>query len=194
MEKIESYPNIEEGIAATLEKDKTGDFGKAEEEIKEKTEKSGSTSDFRARFARTLSEHITNGLIQLIILHITSTDDYSVKFKMTDEAYEINLEKFPPLYLDEFYPYQDVVVKYGEIDVWKQRFEFKVQSKIDLANVKITVRQQKISTVDFGSLTASLTLFLMKGKDPMKLDSFKCDLELPTIACSDEKPHEAPAV
>jgi|MTBAKMStandDraft_1061839.scaffolds.fasta_scaffold14885_2 hypothetical protein len=183
MERIEPCSEIIKEITTMLQSDKTGDFSDTEEQAGKKTERAAIKTDFRMEFVKKLSDYITNGLVQLTIQQIPSTKEYRDAFRTEDQTYEITLNKLPPLNLVEFYPYLDVVVKQGTIDIWKKRLQFKVRSVINLKDVKITLRQQKVSCVDFGLLKADVTVYLMKGNYPVEIHSFNRDLALPTIAC-----------
>jgi hypothetical protein len=128
-----------------------------------------------------LSQYISNGLLQLTIEEIVKEKEYkdAIKGKI-DYAIVMNLEKkLPP-----FKPYVEFVVKSGLMELKKIKYDFVVEPKVKVKEAKIKIHENEIESVTFGSLIASITLYLLKGNLRLKISSLERSLRLPgPISC-----------
>jgi len=58
----------------------------------------------------------------------------------------------------EFFPHVDFVVKSGPFDIWKTTYWFRVNSRVTLENLAITMKKNEITAIKSGNMQAFVTL------------------------------------
>jgi len=173
---------ITDEISRKLREKEIPEFAEGEEWAKkEKVGQREQVTPFRDRVIEALVGYLTDGLVRLTIEEISETDDCKGGVAKKARRHKFVIPKTPSLSLGTFYPYLDIIVHSGALEVWRKRVIFKVEPVVTVQNVKITARDGAIEEISFGSFLASLNLYLCRGTDPVHIHSFNANLVLPTL-------------
>jgi hypothetical protein len=126
---------------------------------------------------KTLSEHLSKGLLQLTIEEIINEKKCKDAIKGGEESQTIILNmsrKLAPFKL-----YVELIVKSGSIEIKKFRYDFRAEPDVKIKDIQVNIQQHKIKTVSFGSLMASITLSLLKGDNALMIGSIEKSFSLP---------------
>ena len=128
------------------------------------------------RIVEILSQYLSNGLLQLTIEELINEKEYKEAIRdKKAHAIVIQLSKK----LAPFKVYVDFVVKYGLMEIKRIRYDFKAESKVEIKDAKIVIKENRIGSVSFGTFIASITLYLLKGKHAVKIGSIERSLTFP---------------
>lgn len=138
-------------------------------------------TDIQGEFVNLLSGFITNGLVELTVERVTSTDEFRHSARESGSPTTIILEKLPPLDLPEFSPYVTIAIRSGAVEIWQMKTAFSVKSFVSLKNTRISVRDKKLKEFKFGSLNAAMAIYLKKDRIEEELHSFERGITVPSF-------------
>ncbi len=142
-------------------------IGLGEDKVKE---------DLIKRVAETLSKELSGGLLQLTVEEIGKEKKYKdAVSSRRDLAVVAHLSK----YLSPLRVYVEFVVRFGSIEMKKIRYDFKVESTVEVKDVKVTIREGRIRSLDFGLFTVTMKLYLLKENKLVELGKKTMSLKLP---------------
>ena len=122
-----------------------------------------------------LSQYLSKGLVQLTIEEIANEKEYKDAIQgKKDTALVMLLSKdLPP-----FNIYVEFLIKSGEIEVSKIRYDFTIESKIKIKDAKVIIRKNKINSMSFGSFSVSITLYLLNNEQRIELGTLEKSLNV----------------
>lgn len=126
----------------------------------------------------TLSEYLTKGLLQLTVEEIRhETELKGALQEKKGQTIVMRLSRnLPP-----FEMYAEFIIKSGLAELKKFRFDFNVKPKVEIENINVTIQENEIKSVSFGSFKASITLSLLKGEQAVNIVSIEKSLSLPDV-------------
>ncbi len=135
----------------------------------------------------TLSKHLTNGLLQLTVEKITNEKECKDALReKKNQTIVMNMSgDLPP-----FKIYAESIIKSGLIELTKFRFDFKVEPSVEIEDINVTIQENKVKSVSFGSFKASVALSLLKDEQDVKMISIEKSLNLPDIHFENKKEWE----
>ncbi|MFU8767084.1 MAG: hypothetical protein ACNA7I_05410 [Candidatus Methanoperedens sp.] len=80
---------------------------------------------------------------------------------------------------EDFSEAREWLIKSGLTEIKKIRYEFKAESRVEVKNASLILRDDTIKSISFGSFIASITLYLLKGGYAVKISSIERSLSLP---------------
>lgn len=123
----------------------------------------------------TLSNNLTKGLLQLTVEEIIREKEVKGALReKKGQTIVMRLSKpLPP-----FKIYAEFIIKSGLVELKKFRFDFKVEPNIEIENINVTIQENKVKSVSFGSFKASVALSLLKGEQSMNIVFIEKSLNL----------------
>jgi hypothetical protein len=122
-----------------------------------------------------LSEFISGGIVCRTIKEIGSTPEYyqSQERQASNET-ETTFTLMKKLSVDvgKIYPYIDVTIRAGLVELKKTRFPFKLSGKVTLSNPRITVYKGKIVRAALGTMTPSFSIYYTGGGKERLIHTF----------------------
>jgi hypothetical protein len=127
------------------------------------------------QFLDLLSDFISGGLVSRTVREIGSTPEYykspeHAKSKQVETTF--TLTKKLSVDLGGIYPYIDVSIGAGLVEMKKTRFPFKLTGKVTVQNPRITVFKGKIVRAAIGTVTPSFSLFYSGGGKDRLIHTF----------------------
>ncbi|NLV27297.1 MAG: hypothetical protein GXY48_09060 [Methanomicrobiales archaeon] len=117
--------------------------------------------------SKKMSSDISQGIIQVTIENLKENTTITTQLEES---------------LPDFFQHIDIIIKSGVIDVFCQTYWFKVSSKVCIDDLKVNLKNNKISGIQSGQLTAYVTLAFcgedQKNKSPVILFKKEKILEL----------------
>lgn len=125
-----------------------------------------------------LSKYLTKGLLQLTIEEIINEKKSKDAIKeKREQTIVLNLNKK----LSTFKVYVEFIVKSGSIEIKKFKYDFRVEPKVQIKDIKVNIQENKIKSVSFGLFAASMTLSLLIGESVISIGSIEKNLSLQVI-------------
>ena len=125
-----------------------------------------------------LSKHLTKGLLQLTVEEITGNKE--LRDAISEKKSKIIIMRLsrdlPP-----FKIYAEYIVKSGSVELKKFRFDIKVESNVEIENINVTIEDNNVKSLSFGSFKTYVTLSLLKGEQAIKIVSIEKSLNLPVV-------------
>ncbi len=120
-----------------------------------------------------LSKNLTKGLLQLTVEEITSEKELKGALQeKKGQTIVMRLSRnLPP-----FKIYTELIIKSGLVELKKFRFDFKVEPNVEIEDINVTIQENKVKSVSFGSFKTSITLSLLKGEQSVKIVSIEKSL------------------
>jgi hypothetical protein len=127
--------------------------------------------DLISRMTRLLLKELSGGLLQVTVEELAGQQEYTDAVNQKKEyAVVVDLKKD----LRPFYPYAEFIAKCGMMEVGKARYDFQVVPGIRIQNARITIKDDSIRRVKFGSFLAVMTISLLRGgQDPITLGTLE---------------------
>jgi hypothetical protein len=126
----------------------------------------------------TLSKYLTKGLLQLTIEEIINEKKSKDAIKeKRDQTIVMSLNKK----LSSFKVYVEFIVRSGSIEIKKFKYDFKVEPKVQIKDIKVNIQENEIKSISFGLFVTSMTLSLLIGESVINIGSIEKDLSLPVI-------------
>jgi hypothetical protein len=122
-----------------------------------------------------LSQYLSKGLVQLTIEEIANEKESKDAIQgKKDNVLVMHLSKdLPP-----FNIYVEFLIKSGEIEISKIRYDFTIESNIEIKDTKLIIQKNKISSISFGSFSVSITLYLLNNEQRIELGTIEKSLSL----------------
>ncbi len=125
--------------------------------------------------AETLSKQLTKGLFQLTVEEIINEKECKDAIRdKKDKTIVMSLKKK----LSPFKIYVEFIVKSGLMEIKKIRYDFRAEPKVEIKDIKVNIRENKVKNILFGPFVASIVLSLLKGDHAVKICSIKKNLVL----------------
>jgi hypothetical protein len=167
-------------FSSRIHEKKSGDFTR-EEGYRQWAEETGlddgdAVLEACNKIIRTLSLHLSNGLMQVTIETLIQEKDPkdAVQFHR-DVAVVTEFSKK----LESFTAYIDVIAKTGYIELSKFRFEFEVEPFVTVKDAKLIFHNGKLNRISFGEFNPSLKISLVLGKTREELCRIEKKMSLP---------------
>ena len=126
----------------------------------------------------TLSKNLTKGLVQLTIEEIINEKKSKDAIRgKRDQTIVLSLNRK----LSSFKVYVEFIVKSGSIEIKKFKYDFRVEPKVQIKDIKVNIQENKIKSVSFGLFATSITLSLLIGESVINIGSIEKNLSLPVI-------------
>ena len=122
-----------------------------------------------------LSEFVSGGIVSRTVKEIGSTPEYylSQEREVSRETETtFTLTKELTVDVGKIYPYIDVTVRAGLVEIRKTRFPFRLEGSVTLSNPAITVFQGKITRAALGTVTPSFSLSYTGGGKDLLIHTF----------------------
>lgn len=127
-------------------------------------------------FIDLLSEFLSGGIISRTVQEIGSTPEYQASPERTkSDTVETTFTLTKQLSVDigKLYPYIDVSVKAGPVEIERTRFSFTITGTVTLENPSITVYRKKIVRAALGTVTPSFSLYYVSGGEEKLIHTFE---------------------
>ena len=125
-----------------------------------------------------LSENLTKGLLQLSVEEITYEKE--LKGALRDKRVQtivMSISKELPT----FKIYAELIIKSGLIELKKFRFDFLVEPNVEIEDINVTIQENEVKSISFGSFKTSVTLSLLKGEQAVEIVSIEKSLKIPDV-------------
>ncbi len=123
-----------------------------------------------------LSQYLSDGLLQLTIEEVMNEKEYKDAIQgKKNHAVVAHLDKKLPT----FNAYVEFIIRSGLMEIAKIRYDFEAEPEVEAKDIKLKIQGDKIKSVSFGTFIASISLYLLKDKHPVKISSIERSLSLP---------------
>jgi hypothetical protein len=151
------------------------------------------TDYVNTHFIDLLSELLSGGIISRTVQEIGATPECQ-ESPVFDESENrestFTLKKELSVDLANLYPYIDVSVKAGPLELETLRFSFHLSGTVTLTEPSITVFRKKIVRASLGTLTPSFSLYYTSGGEDTLLHMFEKPFTFDEIAFNGTEPGE----
>jgi hypothetical protein len=131
-----------------------------------------------------LSEFVSGGIVSRTVREIGSTPEYyESQERKSSGGTETTFTLTKKLSIDvgKIYPYIDVTIRAGLVELKKTRFPFKLSGRVTLQNPRITIYQGKIIRAAVGTLIPSFSIYYMGGGKERLIHTFSKPLTFDEI-------------
>jgi len=187
MEWMETSPEIADEIDAMIRKHGISAVRETVTLFKKSSSSTLTEHDIEREVAKRLSKYITQGLVQLSIERVRTTNEFQSSLRDSKAPYTVVLHTLLPLNLPEYTPRITFALKAGPTEIWRTESSFAIRSLVNLKDTRITLEENKLKEFRFGSLSAAMSIYLKKEQMEGAIHSFNRDLTVPGMMAKEEK-------